>query len=425
MHPQNMREQNGKPPATSVRKPLGERAHKRISMSTEYQEKFLPPRCHAAMVTSAPQKAPYHTLKGTSSDKGSLIRVYVTHKYTHHPPEAPQQSLPPKVQRRCSSAPQNPARSIANQVAAMFYTSVYKDDFQAWKVIKRQPYKLTDSLKVKQGLVAPISTSKQSPFQKVHVGANCKAVPKELEPQPIESITSYRSDYVAHPVQPRKRREQPVQQNKGLPLQAAVPLYRELFDAAHKSFENGSPETQFQGRGKAKESIPSADVNQFISTTHTDFPAHKCQRTKPILPMEHRERVNEPLESTTTMREAYKAWDTPRCRPEQARPKKTTFSLITHQPIESCNTNQKPFSLNPKVSDTEGGKSTEKPPRSAEDGGSPSLDRTSPDNEESRTYQKSFGDKAVNWFDGGICEESPEESSEEHHIYSYMVSTKS
>ncbi|KAJ4949647.1 hypothetical protein JOQ06_021156 [Pogonophryne albipinna] len=424
MHPQNMRQQNGKPPATSVRKPLGERVHKRISMSTEYQEKFLPLRCHAAMVTSAPQKAPYHTLKGTSSDKGSLIRVYVTHKYTHQTPEAPQQSLPPKVQRRCSSAPQNPVRSIANQVAAMFYTSVYRDDFQAWKVIKRQPFKLTHSLKVNQGLVAPISTSKQSPFQKVHVGANCKTVPKELEPQPIESITSYRSDYVAHPVQPRKRREQPVQQNNGLPLQAAVPLYRELFDAAHKSFENGSPETQFQGRGKAKESIPSADVNQFISTTHADFPAHKCQRTKLILPMEHRERANEPLESTTTMREAYKAWDTPRCRPALARPKKTTFSLITHQPIESCNTNQKPFSLNPKVSDTEGCKSTEKPPRSAEDGGSPSLDRTSPDTKESRTYQKSFGDRAVNWFDGGICEESPE-SFEEHHIYSYTVSTKS
>ncbi|XP_071062632.1 stabilizer of axonemal microtubules 1-like isoform X2 [Pseudochaenichthys georgianus] len=215
-------------------------------MSTEYQEKFPPPRCHTAMVTSAPQKAPYHTLKGTIPDKGSLI-VSVTHKYTHHPPEAPQQSLPPKVQRRCNSAPQNPARSIANQVAAMFYTSVYKDDFQAWKVIKRQPFKLTDSLKVNLGLVAPICTSKQSPFQKVHVGANCKTVPKELEPQPIESITSYRSDYVAHPVQPRKRRERPVQQNKDLLQYAAVPLYREVFDAAHKSFENGSPENPVPG----------------------------------------------------------------------------------------------------------------------------------------------------------------------------------
>ncbi|KAK5922500.1 hypothetical protein CgunFtcFv8_019756 [Champsocephalus gunnari] len=376
MHLQHMRQQNGKPPATSVRKRLGERAHKRLSMSTKYQEKFLPPLCHTAMVTSAPQKAPYHTLKGTIPDKGSLIRVSVTHKYTHHPPEAPQQSLPPKVQRRCNRAPQNPARSIDNQVAAMFYTSVYKDDFQAWKVIKRQ-LKPTDSLKV--NLVAPICTSKQSPFQKVHVGANCKTVPKELEPQPIESITSYRSDYVTHPVQPRKRREQP-------------------------------------GPGKVKESIPSAEVNRFISTAHADFPAHKCQRTKPILPKNQRERTNEPLESTTTMREAYKAWDTPRCRSEQARPKKATFSLITHQPIESYNTNQKPFSLNPKVSDTGECKSTEKPPRSAQDGGSPSLYRPPPDTKESRTYQKSFGDKAVNWFDGGICEE---------HTYSYTVSTKS
>ncbi|KAL3066610.1 hypothetical protein OYC64_016540 [Pagothenia borchgrevinki] len=158
-----MTQQNGKPPATSVRKPLGERAHKRISMSTEYQEKFLPPRCHGTIVTSAPTKGPYHTLKGTSSDTGSLIRVKVkvTDKYTHHPPEAPQQSLPPKVQRGCSSPPQNPARSIANQAAAMLYTTAYKDGFQAGKVIKRQPYKPIDSLKVNQGLVAPISTLQQ------------------------------------------------------------------------------------------------------------------------------------------------------------------------------------------------------------------------------------------------------------------------
>ncbi|KAK5892546.1 hypothetical protein CesoFtcFv8_012913 [Champsocephalus esox] len=73
MHFQHMRQQNGKPPATSVRKRLGERAHKRLSMSTKYQEKFLPPLCHTAMVTSAPQKSPYHTLKGTIPDKGSLM----------------------------------------------------------------------------------------------------------------------------------------------------------------------------------------------------------------------------------------------------------------------------------------------------------------------------------------------------------------
>ncbi|KAK5848466.1 hypothetical protein PBY51_006078 [Eleginops maclovinus] len=363
-----MRQQNGNIPATSGRKQLGERVHIVASMPTEYQERFLPPRCHTTMVTSCPQKAPYHTLKGTNTDTAYAHccwvprRLYVTQKCLQHQPEAPKSSLPPKVNRRCSSAPNNPVRSVANQMASMAYTSVYKYDFQAWKANKRKPYKLVDSLQVNQGLVVNSSTSK----------ANSKVVEKEMQ-------------------------EQLVHQTKALPL------------------------------GKAKESFPPADKNHFLSTSHADYTAHKCLRTKPILPsVEHRERSKEPFETKTTMREAFKAWDTPRrspCVPKEGLDwaKTATVSLCANQTYESCNTNQKPSSPNPEVSDTEGCKSTENTPSPAEDGGFARLDRTSPDMEESRTCQKSFTDRTVNWFDGGICEESPEE----HPIFSCMVSTRS
>lgn len=45
-----------------------QRAQTRASMTTEYQERFLPPRCYTAFVSSSTQKDPYHPLKATGTD---------------------------------------------------------------------------------------------------------------------------------------------------------------------------------------------------------------------------------------------------------------------------------------------------------------------------------------------------------------------
>ncbi|XP_018546206.1 stabilizer of axonemal microtubules 2 [Lates calcarifer] len=446
MHPKTMRQQNtqhnGSEQATPMRKQSSiQRAQTRASMTTEYQERFLPPHCHTTVVSTSTQKNPYHQLKGTSANMTTFRSYYVTHKCIKNPPKAPQPSLPPKNHRRCSSAPHDATRFVANQLASKVedYTSVYKNDFRAWTTNKRQPYRLNDSLKVNQGLVVTNGTSKEDQSQKnsAQADANSKPVQKQ-EPQPFESITSYRSDYITHPVQPRIRREKPVKQtNKGLPLEPVASfgpklawhINQELFDGASdffQQFKTWSLETKFHGQGKAKASSP-ADDNPFVSTTHTDYTPHKCQRTKPILPcVTGNEKSKEPFQTTTTMKEDYKAWDTPRRLPiirkeEMEWPKKTPFSVSTSKPAESCKTNPKSFSLHPNTICNSSCNATENPQCPAENGTLSSFGCISNGAEESRMYWSTSVDREATWPDGDICNDP----SQPHQIISCMVSSRS
>ncbi|XP_035531550.1 stabilizer of axonemal microtubules 2 [Morone saxatilis] len=441
MHPKTKRQQDGNLQAPSTRKQPGPpRAKTRATMTTEYQDKFHNPSCHTTVVLTSTLKNPYHSLKGTSADVATFKSYYVTHKWTKHPPKAPQPSMPPKIHQRCSSAPhnplQNPRHLVTNQMESTVedYTSVYKNDFRAWKTTQRQPFKLPDSLTVNQGLVAT-KASKDA--------ADSKPVPQE--PQPFESITSYRSDYITHAMQPRTRTQKPVQEpNRGLPMEpvSSKPMkpvsskpkgpwdiHQQIFDEASdffQQFKNWSLETKFHGQGKAKGPSPPAEHNNFLSTTHTDYTAKQCQRTKPILPsMQSSEKSKEPFQATTTMKEDYKAWDTPRRFPtaqeNMDRPKRTTFSIITPKPAES-KTNPKPFSHSPKLNESAGCDSschvTHNPPCPAENGAFSGFECISNGTEESRRYWSTSLDKGVTWPDGNICE-AP---SEEHQITKCMVS---
>ncbi|XP_051285192.1 stabilizer of axonemal microtubules 2 [Dicentrarchus labrax] len=446
MHPKTKRQQNGIQQDPSTRKQPGpQRAKTRATMTTEYQDRFLAPSCHTTVVLTSKLKDPYHPLKGTSADVATFKSYYVTHKWTKHPPKAPQPSMPPKTHQRCSSAPhnpqQNPLHLVTNQMASTVedYTSVYKNDFRAWKTTKRQPFKLPDSLKVNQGLVAT-KASKDGRSQKhsVQVAADSKPVPEE-PPQPFESITSYRSDYVTHPIQPRTRRQKPVQEpNRGLPMErvSSKPkgpwdIHQQIFDEASEffqQFKNWSLETKFRGQGKAKGPSPPAEHDKFLSTTHADYTAKQCQRTKPILPsMQSNEKSKEPFQATTTMNEDYKTWDIPRRFPTVQEnmdwPKRTTFSIITPKPAES-KTNPKPFSHSPKLNETAGCDSncnvTHNPPCPAENGAFSGFECISNGTEESRRYWSTSLDKGVTWSDSNICE-AP---SEEHQI-KCMVSSRS
>ncbi|XP_031706747.1 stabilizer of axonemal microtubules 2 isoform X2 [Anarrhichthys ocellatus] len=326
-------------------------------------------------------------------------------------------------------------RFEANQMASKLdYTSVYKNDFQAWKVKRRLPYKLTDSLTVNQGLVVTGHPSK-SRFQKnsVQVAANSKPVP-----QPFESVTSYRSDYVTHPVQPT-RREKPVYHAKGLLSQPAVSLKpkvawavnQDIFDKASalfQEFKTWSLENKFHGKGKAKESSSPSDHCNFLSTTHADCTEHKCQRAKPVLPSKQTgETSKERFWGTTTMKEDYKSWDMPQrfpsVRKEQlAWPEKTTFSLCTPKPAEGRKTTRKPFRHHPKSNKKASScNATKRTHRPAEDGALSNLERSSPGTQESRMYWTSSLDRGLTLADGRICEEPPQA----HQIISRMVSSRS
>lgn len=66
-------------------------------------------------------------------------------------------------------------------------------DFRGWRALKQQPCKLMDNLKVHQGLV-PVGASREG----------------LLVQEPFQSITSYRSQYISHPLQNRARSAVPV-----------------------------------------------------------------------------------------------------------------------------------------------------------------------------------------------------------------------
>lgn len=170
-------------------------------------------------------------------------------------------------------------------------------------------------MKVNQGLVVPIGASKEGRPQKgsVQVAANSEG--QVQEPQSFESITSYRFDYVSHPVQPRTRRGKPgYQRNTGLsePVASLRPtvswdVHQELVDEAREvvqHFKTWSLETKFQGQVQTKESsLPKH--HKFLSTT-------TCQHSKPALPsIQTSEKNKKPLQVTTAMEAGCKAWDTP------------------------------------------------------------------------------------------------------------------
>ncbi|KAI3376479.1 hypothetical protein L3Q82_016948, partial [Scortum barcoo] len=428
---------DGGRPDTSGRKHYSsQRPQSRSTMTTEYQEKFLPPFCHTTVISTSKQKDPYHPLKSTYNDMTTFRSFYVTQKWI----KPPQLSAPPKGHRRCTSAPHNTAHFVANQMISKVedYTSVYKNDFRAWTVNKRQLFKLSDNLKVHEGLVVTSTSSKEGCAQENYAQVDSKAVPKARKLPPFESVTSYRSDYVTHPLQPRTRREKPAQQNNtGLSLEYQVPqkpkatwdINQQLTDEASELFKQFKTlKTKFHGQGKAKESGPPSDYDNFLSTTHADYTPHKCQRTKPVLPsMLNIEKSNEPFQATTTMKEDYKAWDIPRRLPAVQKgkldwPKKTGFSVCTPKPAESCSPNPKPFSLQPKLDGTAACKpscdASKKHQCPVENRTFSSFECISNGTKESKSYLTTSLERGATWPDG-------EEPSQTNHIISCMVSSKS
>ncbi|TNN60081.1 hypothetical protein EYF80_029750 [Liparis tanakae] len=340
------------------------RARPRPSFTTEYQERFLPPHCHTTFITSSTQRNPYHALKGTSAEMNTF------RKWAKQPQrDAPLRSESPKHHRRSSSITHNPTHFGADQMAAKVedYMSAYRRDFQAWKVKKLPPYKPTDSLTVNQGLVVTGRPS-QSPFQNtaVQVADDSLKFP-EVRKAPFESVTSYTSDYVTHPVQPRHR-VKPTHPTKDLLAEPDVPLKprvasdQDICDEASsffQAFEDWSIGNKIDGKGHAGESDPPPDDGDVLSTALADNTEHECRRAKP---------AKERSGGTTTTKEDCRCWDEPE------RPEKTTQQTFHHHP-----------------------KSDEKAPT----GLNLNLKCNKPETEDSKMCWTRSLEKGVSWADGG------------------------
>ncbi|KAK2863225.1 hypothetical protein Q5P01_002758 [Channa striata] len=213
-------------------------------ITTEYQDRFLPPKCYMTVV---------------STDAHFLHCVcfrsfYVKKKWIKNTAKAAEPSLSPK--------------ELATRVED--YTSVYKHDFRAWKAIKQQSHRKSISPNVNHGLVV--------------------------------------KDCLTEDVHPPK----------------------------------DPPRVKINSR--ARTSSPPANQDRFLSTAHADYVQHKCQRTRPILPvMQIAAKSKEPFHTMTTMRADYRAWNTLQCVPvgkEETVCKKSPIS-----PAQGCINSYRPTQI--------------------------------------------------------------------------------
>ncbi|XP_069561318.1 uncharacterized protein [Brachyistius frenatus] len=406
--------------ATSLRQQVGsQRPQAHISMMTEYQDKFRPPKSYKAIISSSQQNDPYHPLKGMAADVIPLRSAYVTHTRTKSPPPVKAPSVPQKNYRRCNSFSHKPTEFAAPPTSPLVdYTTVYQNDFRVWKEHRCQPYTVKDCLKVHQGLLPPGTTQ----TEKKYVEANPKLFAKEEKPKPMEGLTSYRLNYVPHPVQPRPRRMKPTHNtSRVLPLEPmslrpkiAWDMKKTHLDEASEFFEkfhSWSLETKFHCQ--AKECSPPFD-HKIASTIHSNCLAHKCQGTKPFLPsMQTGEKNKEPPQVPTSTKTDCGVRGEP--QKDQDWPMKTTFSVCKPKYAQNYKTTPNTSSPLPRMNNSWNG--TEKPPCPAECRGSSGF-RRSTGNEESRVCWFSSLDK-VTWPKG----DTSLAPSHTHHRVSCMVSS--
>ncbi|XP_030018535.1 stabilizer of axonemal microtubules 2 isoform X2 [Sphaeramia orbicularis] len=351
--------------------PVAPRTYTGASMTTEYQQKFLPPRRFSA----SKSKAHYHPLKGSGADMSSSRSCIAAQKWIKYPP-----AVTPKDPWRPTSYQYSPLHSMANQKEESI--SAYTYDFQPWKAEKRLPYRPMDNLKVNHGTFYAENTT---------VG-NCsfKNCVPPADKQVFESITSYRSDYVAHPLLPRPCKETTAKQK-----------YKNCLTWTK------NPEHSDEASGLINPlktcSLTESNSSAYLSTMRADYTAHKHHpKTQPVLPPTSTNvKSNAPFEGTTTMRDSFRAWDLPQ-----------SHRLINRKKMEWP---RKSSNLNPCAkcsANTPSANLTKKTPYPVENGTVSGFKYIPTEPEETHMYW-------ANTVDGGHAGDGPPQA---HHLLNCTVS---
>lgn len=227
-------------------------------------------------------------VKWNNSEETSFRSLHMAHNWIKQPSQL--QTVTPSCSKRCCCA------HFCPKCTKDHYTTHYKHDYQAWKLSKQQTCILQDNLNVSEGLSAADRHGKKR--------------------HPFENTTTYRSSFVAHPVQARKRQYKPVQTSH---LQLGQPTCCDhcIADPCNRivhHFKALTLETKLPTKDKD-------NPNSFLSTAQADFTPPKLQpRSKPLIQQKQKkiqrktsqERNKAPFQGTTTMTDEYRAWDLPR-----------------------------------------------------------------------------------------------------------------
>ncbi|KAK6323158.1 hypothetical protein J4Q44_G00054970 [Coregonus suidteri] len=325
-------------------------------MVSEYQEKY-PAYCNTVVRAAKKPKNEYQPMEGKISNMTTFRSDYVAHEVTQRPPKVTKLYVPPDGRMRHSSTyvrdyPTHPvqkhivtkAEEYHPPTAKMVAQSLYKEDFRAWHTQKVQPYRTCDTLKLNDSKFE-VSTTYQDDY--CHKGPaeareSFKPAPDTPETLPFDGATNYQTQYVSHPVQPRQPKEKAVywptsaplngvstyrQDYQGLPAKPVKPFRAKVAWESSRAIFQGTSEFRDQykawplqpkHRHQAEEYCPPEGTMVGLSTAHADYVGHECQQrpqsARPPVEAWTKE-AREPLQTRSTMKEDYRAWDMVRPSP--------------------------------------------------------------------------------------------------------------
>ncbi|KAJ0055608.1 hypothetical protein NL108_005428 [Boleophthalmus pectinirostris] len=193
-------------------------------------------------------------------------------------------------------------------------TTTYRCDFKEWNLSKYKPYKPHDNLKVFQG----VSLEEH-----------------DKESEPIENRTSYRSSFIPHPVQPKKRLDKSRTQTSSIILGEPTNCVHCMSD----SCPGKVPHIKSWTLDTKLPSFENGNMNRFLSTTHADYIPHTLQRRKPIKQTRQSSHriVKSPFVGTTTMKDHYIEWELPRRPVTRLKDKKDWKKGFDQMSFSMCN----------------------------------------------------------------------------------------
>nr|XP_033775401.1 stabilizer of axonemal microtubules 2 [Geotrypetes seraphini] len=213
----------------------------------------------------------------------------------------------------------------------------YRDDYRQWDGERREPIKQGQSIPPPTGKFAHSTTFQDEYIDKGLVPTiSCKP-PNRTKPCmiPFNGATSHRLSYVPHGPQPRYVKPKEEYKPSSQPLEDITThrlnfkgIIGELAKSCKPEHGKIGSDVRFEGTTEFHDSYPpwSVSLPQFHkfpdyippstpmdadTTTHIDYIQHRFSPVAPIKPVSQR-KPSGPFQSSTTMREDFRAWDSSR-----------------------------------------------------------------------------------------------------------------
>nr|XP_034988127.1 stabilizer of axonemal microtubules 2 isoform X1 [Zootoca vivipara] len=318
------------------------------TLITEYVDKYplygnIPP------AQSLKPKHEYQTHRGKMEGITTFKSDYLPYDVTNRPVRVPAECKPVTGEmdmgttyRRDYNAHKinpviivKPVQRKYNRECTVNTIPTYRDDYRAWEVQRREINKVENTYQLPTEKFGNSTTFQDSFFpREISLRKSFKpTVVTKLSDEPFTSVTSHRSDYVPHQLEPQLKVSKEEYKPNSQPFVDTTTHrcdFRGLAGELPKSFKPEPSKvevsahfdgtTEFRDRfqpwaislpevPKAKEYVPPTGNMDFNSTSHLAYIPHTINPVVLMRPVERSRRNNAPFQGNTTMRDSFQAWD--------------------------------------------------------------------------------------------------------------------